>query len=366
MARQAHPWFRRSDGWWYVKASGKQLKLARGRQNKQLALRRWHELTLERASNPSVDSRNHTVASIIDLYLTHSKRSYSARSFSTRHHYLQRFAEVHGFRLISDCLPIHLTGWLDSNLKWKSDWTLAGIISIIQRPFNWAVLQRLIVANPFRGVRHRCGEPRRPMTDAEFHSLLRATVTPRPGRSTPSCPRKRPTPGARFRQVLMFLRCTGARPGEMASLTWGDVDLDQGVIVLRRHKTIRTQRTPRPRVIQLVPSMVKMLKKIREQQRPGMTHVFLTAQGTQWNRSNLGLRMRRLRERAGLPNDVKLYGIRHHFGTQSIINGVDIKTLAELMGHTTSRMTEHYVHLAGCQKHLAAAMLQAVGRRRDS
>ena len=46
--------------------------------------------------------------------------------------------------------------------------------------------------------------------------------------------------------------------------------------------------------------------------------------------------------------------------------GVDIKTLAELMGHTTSRMTEHYVHLAGCQKHLAAAMLQAVGRRRDS
>ena len=25
-----------------------------------------------------------------------------------------------------------------------------------------------------------------------------------------------------------------------------------------------------------------------------------------------------------------LYGIRHRFGTQSIINGVDIKTLAEL------------------------------------
>ena len=112
--------------------------------------------------------------------------------------------------------------------------------------------------------------------------------------------------------------------------------------------------------------MVKMLKRIQQQQRPGMTHVFLTARGTRWNRSNLGLRMRRLRERAGLPDDVKLYGIRHHFGTQSIINGVDIKTLAELMGHTTSRMTEHYVHLAGCQKHLAAAMQQAVGRRRDS
>ena len=245
-------------------------------------------------------------------------------------------------------------------LKWKSDWTLADIVSIIQRPFNWAVQQRLIVANPFRGVRHRCGEPRRPMTDAEFLALLRATVTLRPGQikafpSSQTSYSGSPVPPSS--DVPPVYR---GRPGEMADLTWDDVDLDQGVIVLRQHKTSRTQRTPRPRVIQLVPSMVKLLKKIQSQQRPGTTHVFLTAQGTQWNRSNLGLRMRRLRERAGLPDDVKLYGIRHHFGTQSIINGVDIKTLAELMGHTTSRMTEHYVHLAGCQKHLAAAMLQAV------
>lgn len=363
MARQAHPWFRRSDGWWYVKIGGRQKKLVHGRRSKQAAVDRWHELMNERASNPAPDSRNHTVASIIDLYLTHSKRSYSARSFATRQHYLQRFAEAQGFRLISECLPIHLTGWIDSNEEWKSDWTLANVVSIIQRPFNWAVQQRIIVANPFRGIRHRCGEPRRPMTDAEFLALLRATVTPRPGRSTPARPRKRPTAGARFRQVLMFLRYTGARPGEMASLTWDNVELAQGVIVLRQHKTSRTQRVPRPRVIQLVPSMVKLMKKIQLQQRPGTSHVFLTTHGTQWNRSNLGLRMRRLRERAKLPEDVKLYGIRHHFGTQSIINGVDIKTLAELMGHTTSRMTEHYVHLAGCQTHLAAAMRQAVGAR---
>ena len=367
MPRKAHPWFRRSDGWWYIKIAGKQHKLARGRKNREAALQRWHELVLEQASNPAPDSSSEsTVASIIDLYLTHTKRLYAPASYATRQRYLQQFAEAHGFRLARDCLPMHLTTWLDGNRTWKSDWTLSGIVSIIQRPFNWAVQQRLIVANPFRGVRHRCGEPRRPMTDAEFRSLLRATVTPRPGRSNLSCSRKRPTPGARFRQVLMFLWYTGARPGEMAGLVWDDVDLDQGVIVLRRHKTSRTQRTPRPRVIQLVPSMVKLLKKIQEQQRLGTTHVFLTAQGTQWNRSNLGLRMRRLRERAGLPDDVKLYGIRHHFGTQSIINGVDIKTLAELMGHTTSRMTEHYVHLAGRQEHLAAAMQRAVGRRRDS
>jgi site-specific recombinase XerD len=76
----------------------------------------------------------------------------------------------------------------------------------------------------------------------------------------------------------------------------------------------------------------------------------------------LARRIRRARETAGIPDSVKLYGLRHGFGTRAVTNGVDIKTLSELMGHTSTRMTEHYVHLAGQQPHLAAAMRQANGR----
>lgn len=46
---------------------------------------------------------------------------------------------------------------------------------MVQRPFNWAVRQGLILAKPFRGVTHRQGGPRRPMSDEEFQSLLRST-----------------------------------------------------------------------------------------------------------------------------------------------------------------------------------------------
>ena len=61
-----------------------------------------------------------------------------------------------------------------------------------------------------------------------------------------------------------------------------------------------------------------------------------------------------------------MYGIRHQFGTQAVVSGVDIKTLSELMGHTTTRTTEHYIHLAGHQEHLAAAMQRAVASRRGT
>jgi len=90
--------------------------------------------------------------------------------------------------------------------------------------------------------------------------------------------------------------------------------------------------------------------------------VFLTHCKTPWNRSNLSLRLRRARQAAGIPEDAKLYGLRHGFGTRAVLNGVDIKTLAELMGHTSTRMTEHYLHLSGQRAHLADAMLRANGK----
>jgi site-specific recombinase XerD len=365
MPRHAHPWYRRSDGWWYVKINGKLAKLARGRQNAPAAIARWHELMAERSLNPPLDSDDHTVASVIELFLTHVKRKYAERTYEERYQYLQRFAEAHGFRRVRDCRPIHLTMWLHENRQWASDWTLATVVKIVQRPFNWAARQRIIAANPFQGVTHRQGEPRRAMTGEEFQALLRATGTCRtagwPRRRSP----KRPSRAARFRQVLIFLRYTGARPSEMAGLTWDDVDLDAGVIVLRHHKTSRTQRRARPRVIPIVPVVARLLARIRRQQSAEATRVFLNARGNPWDRSNLSLRMQRLRKRAVLSPDVKLYGVRHQFGTQAIVNGVDIKTLAELMGHTSTRMTEHYCHLAGQRAHLASAMQRAVGRRQD-
>jgi integrase len=211
----------------------------------------------------------------------------------------------------------------------------------------------------------------RPLSDEEFQRLLRATsVWAKRGRFKKPRPsdikrRKRPSAGARFRQLLIFLRYTGARPGEASSLEWEDINLEKAVIVLHRHKTSRTQRVKKPRVIPLHPVVLKLLIHIRRRGEPGPL-VFLNHRQTAWNRSNLSLRVRRARAAAGVPGEAKLYGLRHGFGTRSILNGVDLKTLAELMGHTTTRMTEHYVHLVGHQAHLAAAMLRANGRRPGS
>lgn len=370
MSPAARPWYSAEKACYMAYVRRKKVRLLKGRESagtERKAAQKLKQLLTEsekvRQTHPGINSRHQTVASVIDLYLSLNASKYSEEALEQRRFYLQLFAEAHGWRKVNDrdCLPVHVEQWIADHPEWKSDWTKHQIVTVVQRPFNWAVKKRLIPGNPFRGVEQATGDPRRPLTDAEFQALLRATNTwvkrRRMQKTYPSDRkrRQRPSSGARFRQALVFLRFTDAWPGEMARLEWTDIDLEHQVIILRRHKT--SKKTRKPRVIPLHPVVVKLLISIRKRNEPG-DHVFLNHRKTPWNKSNLGLRMRWLRQITGISDDAKLYGTRHAFGIRSILNGVGIKTLAELMGHTSTRMTEHYLsHLGGQKEHLASAML---------
>jgi integrase len=369
MARTARPWYSHEKRAYFAYVRGRKVRLVKGEENatnEQLAGKMLRQVLRGSKNDPVAGGL--TAAEVIERYLKLHKDRYSERAFEERRRYLQAFAEAHGWRKVNDrdCLPVHVEEWLAEHPEWASDWTRGQIVSIVMRPFNWAAKKRLIPANPFRGVEKTQGQPRRPLTDGEFQALLRhATVWKKRKRPRKVYPcerrrRQRPSPAGRFRQALVFLRFTGCRPGELCNLEWSDIDLQGKELVLRRHKTAK--KTKRPRRVPIHPVVLKLLIFLRRLNQPG-EHVFLTHRKTPWNRITLGQRLRRSREAAGVPEDAKLYGLRHAFGTRSILNGVDLKTLAELMGHTTTRMTEHYVALAGQRDHLAAAMLRANARR---
>lgn len=355
MSREPKPWFYRQTGWWMAWIAGRKKKLAKGKKSKQAAKDRLQELLLEARSNPAPENPDQTVASVIETYLEFESGRLAESTIACREAHLQSFAEAHGFRQVAQCTPLHLKGWLNSHPEWTSDWTKCLAVRNVQVAFNWAVKNKLIVSNPFHGVTQRPGPPRRDMTEEEFRAILRHTGS--------GC-RKKLTPGARFRQILFFLWLTGCRPSEAAKLEWKQVDFDRGLILLTKHKTSGTQRQPKPRVIPMHPIVVRLLQSLQE--RGDGERVFLTWRKTPWDKNSLGHRLRRAREAAGVPEDAKLYGTRHAFGTRAIVNGVDVKTLSELLGHTTTRMSEHYVHLSGQYSHLAAAMQQVNGRRRGT
>src|SRR5262245_2882755 len=374
MARTARPWYFTEKKAYAATVKGKRVILLKGEESDvsfRAAQKRLKQILKGTANDVSPAALR--VADVIERYLKLSRPEYSERAFEERRRYLQLFAEAHGFRKVNDrdCLPVHVQEWLAEHPGWRSDWTKAQVVAIVMRPFNWAAENRLIPANPFRGVTRAEGEPRRPLTDAEFQKVLRhATVwkkrKPAAGRYPSGrkvCPsdrrrRQRPSPAARFRQVLIFLRFTGCRPGEATRLRWDDVDLDARELLLRKHNT--SNKPKRPRRVPIHPVVLKLLIYLKRLNQPG-PFVFLTVRKTPWHRVSLAQRLRRVRAAAGVAGDAKLYGLRHRFGTHAVLNGVDLKTLAQLMGHVDTRTTEHYLHLAGHRAHLAEAMLRANG-----
>jgi integrase len=134
------------------------------------------------------------------------------------------------------------------------------------------------------------------------------------------------------------------------TLTWTMVDFDRLLWVIPDHKASRTARDPRPRVIAMNAEVAAVLRR-RLGEQGGEGHVFRNAAGRPWTKDALALRMRRLRERAGVGADERgerfvLYTNRHTFLTEAAVDPtISEAVLSEMAGHTDPRTTRRYTHL---------------------
>src|SRR5438552_3836162 len=291
---------------------------------------------------PAVRGQCQTVHQVIDMYLAQARRDLTPRSYETVACILRRFGKSCGRLRLTDCRPFDLQCWLNDHPEYRSEWYRRCVVSTIKRAFNWTCEMELINRNPFAKMRCGRGHPERrgPMTDEQFQTLLRGSD---------------PT----FRRFLIFLKFTGCRPGEAASMRWSDVRIEEACVVLKEHKTAR--KTGLPRVIPLVPTTIKLLSWMKARRRSGsgeQTHVFTNGRGNAFTRGWLSLKMQRLRRRLGLPQGVTPYGLRHRYGLMGIKNGVNLKLLSLCMGHARTQMTEHYIAEAGLTAQVQSAAWQ--------
>ena len=59
----------------------------------------------------------------------------------------------------------------------------------------------------------------------------------------------------------------------------------------------------------------------------------------------LGNQWRRIRHRAGLP-EMRLHDLRHSYASFLVNQGVSLFVVQQLLGHTQTRTTQRYAHLA--------------------
>lgn len=333
MPRPNKPWFRSQTGWWMAKIGGKSYKLAKGRRNKAEAETKFHELMLTASRAPeSTDAR---VADICEEFLRWSRKHHAADTYRSHKGYLQSFCERYGQLQVRQLQKFHVTRWVDAQ-SWNDTSQYNGR-RFVFRAFNWAAHEDLLPRNPLQGMPRPKPKPRkRALKPEEYRALLAGARGP-------------------FKVLLFALRQTGARPKELRDLRWNHVRNDRWV--LPEHKTDKS--SDAPRTIHLTTAMQRLMDLLRR--RSHGEHVFVNHRGAPWTANAVRLQIWRLKKRLGLADDVCAYLVRHAFGTDAIVNGVDIATIATLMGHADTTITSKvYVHLADQTSHLGESLRRAV------
>jgi len=143
--------------------------------------------------------------------------------------------------------------------------------------------------------------------------------------------------GARDKAILLALLDTGARATEFLDIRRQDVDLVRGTLLIRQGKGRK------PRTVFLGSRSRKALRGYLNRRTDPGEGLWVTETGGRLTYNGLrGIITRRAGE-AGLPRSPSLHSFRRAFALAMLRAGVDIFTLAKLMGHSNITVLQRYL-----------------------
>lgn len=158
---------------------------------------------------------------------------------------------------------------------------------------------------------------------------------------------------------------TGLRIGELCALKWSDIDLENEILsvnkTMQRIQNTDDNSNSKTKIIIEVPKsdtsireiplskhIIKLLKKYKPMNRN--SSYFLTGNIDYIEPRTLQNKFKKYLENAEI-KDINFHALRHTFATRAIESGMDVKSLSEILGHSTVKITlEKYVHITMEQK----------------
>lgn len=179
---------------------------------------------------------------------------------------------------------------------------------------------------------------------------------------------RRRTAGARLTQTDVYARrrdeaffetlySTGCRISEVASLAWRQIDFTGGSVVV-------TGKGAKQRLCLLGRPALAALRHLREEADrtwPGggadAAPVFRSARGNVFSPRDAQRHMKTWLAAAGLPPDLSPHKLRHSFATHLLDAGADMRSVQEMLGHSSLATTQIYTHVS--VEHLKDAYMKA-------
>lgn len=263
--------------------------------------------------------------------------------------------------------PTHVEKWLvDRRAAGLADSTVRSAYTVLRQVLDTAVRDHAIARNPAALVKRPKVEQQEAayLSPEQVRALLEAAE------------------GSRYRPLFELLVNTGMRRGEALALRWSDVDLEGrsirvrgtlarigGELVVTAPKTRKSVRS-----VHMTDTAERLLRSQRVQQAEerlragsvwaaGSAYVFTTETGQPCDPRNALRALKVAADRAGL-SGVGLHTLRHSAASVMLTNGVPLKVVSDVLGHSSVAITgDVYGHVA---PDVAAQALDALSTALDA
>jgi integrase len=159
-----------------------------------------------------------------------------------------------------------------------------------------------------------------------------------------------------LKPIVITALNTGMRRGEILNLTWNNLDLQNGFILLDQTKNGERREIPINSTLR--GTFEDLFRGTKERPRridvPWVFYYPSTGRPYQSLKRSFASACRRAKIK-----DFRFHDLRHCFASHLVMAGVDLTTVRELLGHKTLTMTLRYAHLAPSHKVKAVDVLDS-------
>lgn len=211
--------------------------------------------------------------------------------------------------------------------------------------FNWCVTNGLCFSNPL-------ATEKPPKVGRSVPQYLTATELERLLLAIDADAEMRTNAGGRtpdvtwLKDLIVLAVSTGMRLGELLSLRWSAVDLDNRKLIVRNTASFRTK-SGNERRVSLAQSALTLLTQRYLQRSPSMNDlVILTRAGNPIRVTYASSRFKHYVRLAKLADHIHFHSLRHTCASWLVMNGESLSVVQAILGHSTITVTQQYAHLA--------------------
>ena len=227
---------------------------------------------------------------------------------------------------------------LHKNYKQK---TVKRKIASIKAYYNYLEETEIITENPFRKIKVRFKEnvtlpkiiPREEieqLLNYMYKCLNESTVSSRKYM-------------CRDITIIEIFFATGARVYEISNIRKDSINLNTGLIRLMG-------KGGKERYVQISStSVLSLLKKYYAENESVIRqsgYFFVNNRGNRYTEQSIRLMLKKYTEQAGIERNITPHMFRHSFATYLIEEGVDVSCVQQILGHSSIKTTQIYIHIA--------------------